>query len=282
MAGFEMRHSSAAHPAGAGPLAKEESGPILLGVVNLSPESMVRDSIVDGPEQALERARALHAQGVGIVDLGGRSITPDAPMIDDEEERVRLAPAAARLRRAGLPFSVDTWSSSTASAALGWGAGWINFTGRDAPPALLEDVACAGAGLVLTYMPYGDAYAMRSRPRGEPAPDLVGAIIEFLQPRVEAARAAGVAEVIVDPNLGILHPETDDYEKIHRQLEIVWGSTRLRSLGCPLLFYAARKPERLARIMMASAVLHARPEYVRTHEPQILRELLRVAGANNA
>ena len=75
-----------------------------------------------------------------------------------------------------------------------------------------------------------------------------------------------------------IHPDTDDFEKIHLQLEIVWQAERLRSLGCPLLFYAARKPERLARIMMASAVLHAQAEYVRTHEPSILRELLRAAG----
>jgi dihydropteroate synthase len=203
-------------------------------------------------------------------------------VIDDAEERARLAPAAACLREAGIPFSIDTWSPATARAALRWGAGWINFTGQDAPAELLEDVARSGAGLVLTYMPHGDAYQMRRRARTAPPPDLVREIIAFLRPRVEAARAAGIDELIVDPNLGILHPETDDYEKIHRQLEIVWESHRLRTLGCPLLFYAARKPERLARIMMASAVLHARPEYVRTHEPGILRELLRVAGPGRA
>ena len=70
-------------------------------------------------------------------------------------------------------------------------------------------------------------------------------------------------------------------EKIHRQLEIVWESDRLRTLGCPLLFYAARKPERLARIMMASAVLQVRPEYVRTHHPDMLQKLLAAAQASS-
>jgi len=251
--------------------------PKLLGVVNLSPESLVRDSIVRSPDEALDRARALRAAGVEIIDLGGRSITPDVARIDDDEEQRRIAPTAARLHQEGFPLSVDTWSASTAIAALGWGADMINFTGEDAPSQMLEAIARARASLVLTYMPYGNAYEMRSRPRVPPPADLVGAIVAFLEPRVEAARAAGVREIIVDPNLGIIHPDTDDFEKIHLQLEIVWQADRLRSLRCPLLFYAARKPERLARIMMASAVLHARPEYVRTHEPLLLRELRRVA-----
>lgn len=254
--------------------------PTLLGVVNLSPESMVRDSVVRGPDEAIERARALRADGVQVIDLGGRSITPDVPQIDDEEEQRRLAPTAARLREEGIRFSVDTWSSATGIAALGWGADMINFTGQDASSEMLDAIAGAGASLVLTHMPHGNAYEMRSRPRVAPPADLVGEIVASLEPRVEAARAAGVGEVIVDPNLGIIHPETDDYEKIHLQLEIVWQAERFRALGCPLLFYAARKPERLARIMMASAVLHAQPEYVRTHEPRILHELLRAAGRN--
>lgn len=251
--------------------------PKLLGVVNLSPESMVRDSIVRSPGEALERARALQADGVDIIDLGGRSITPDAPQIDDDEEQRRLAPTALRLREEGVPFSIDTWSAATALAALGWGADVINFTGQEASPELLETTARAGAALILTYMPHGNAYEMRSRPHVAPPADLVGEILSALEPRVETARAAGVREIIVDPNLGIIHPETDDFEKIHLQLEILWQADRLRSLGCPLMFYAARKPERLARIMMASAVLHAEPDYVRTHEPRILRELLRAA-----
>lgn len=255
----------------------ERDEPTLLGVVNLSPESMVRDSIVRDPAEALARARDLIANGVHVIDLGGRSITPDAPVIDDDEEQRRLRPTAARLHSEGMTFSIDTWSPATAIEALGWGASMINFTGRDATAEMLDAIARAEASVVLTYMPYGNAYEMRSRPNPPPRADLVGEILEFLAPRVEAAHAAGIREVIVDPNLGILPADTTDYEKIHLQLDIVWQTERLRGLGCPLLFYAARKPERLARIMMASAVLHAGPEYVRTHEPRILRELAKAA-----
>jgi hypothetical protein len=80
---------------------------------------------------------------------------------------------------------------------------------------------------------------------------------DHLGSKVEAARRAGVERLVIDPNVGIIHPSTDDHRKIHQQLEIVWQLDRLRVLGCPILLYAARKPEPLARIMMALAVLHA-------------------------
>jgi len=247
--------------------------PTLLGVINLSPESMVTDSIAMTLSGVFERARHLGKQGVSILDLGGRSITPHAPQVDDFTERARLAPAVEALVDAGFAVSVDTWSPDTAAEALAWGAGTINFTGGEAPDSLLRAVAQAGARLVLTYMPYGDAYRMRSCPV---APYRLEDIEAFFRPRIARARDRGVAEVVVDPNLGIIPPSVDDPTKIHLQLAVLRETERLRELGCPLLYYAARKPERLARIMMASAVVHARPDYIRTHEPEILQRLLAV------
>jgi dihydropteroate synthase len=252
---------------------RAEYRPTLLGVINVSPESMIEDSIATTPDAVLERAHYLRKHGVSILDLGGRSITPDAPKVDDHTERARLAPAVAALVDAGYAVSVDTWSPETAAEALDWGVGTINFTGSDAPDSLLRAVALADARLVLTYMPYGDAYRMRER---AVAPYGVEHLEAFFRPRIERARDRGVAEVVIDPNLGIIPPSVDDPMKIHLQLSVLHQTERLRELGCPLLYYAARKPERLARIMMASAVVHARPEYIRTHEPEILERLLAV------
>ena len=104
------------------------SGPTLLGVLNLSPESMVSDSIAQTSEEILARAASLRAAGVEILDVGGRSITPDAPMIDDTTEQRRLLPAIELLVRSGYRVSADTWSSETGIAALDAGAevvkGW--------------------------------------------------------------------------------------------------------------------------------------------------------------
>jgi dihydropteroate synthase len=245
--------------------------PRRLGVINLSPESMVSESIATGPAEILQRAAWLAEHGCDIVDLGARSITPTAPRIDDAEEQRRLLPALALLREAGYRVSVDTWSSATALAALQAGADLLNFTGSTLAKDTLDAVAAAGAPLILTYMPYGDAYRMRD---AEPVPYRIDGILAHLAPRVAEARAAGVREVVIDPNLGIIHPATDDHEKTQLQNRVLWHLERLRALGCPILLYAARKPERLARILFASNVLEAGADYVRTHHPDILEKLL--------
>jgi dihydropteroate synthase len=252
--------------------------PTLVGVLNVSPESMVRDSIATTPREILERAAFLKAHGCSLLDLGGRSITPDAPMIDDAEEQARLLPALELLNGAGHAVSVDTWSTRTARQSLECGAAFVNFTGSELDVELLGAVAAAEAGLVITYMPYGDAYRMRD---AAAIPYRVPAIVEYLERRVRAAREAGIEEVVVDPNLGIIHPSVDDHTKIHLQHQVLFHLDEVRALGCPILLYAARKPERLARIMMASAVLQARPDYVRTHHPDMLQKLLAAAQASS-
>jgi dihydropteroate synthase len=247
--------------------------PWILGVLNVSPESMVEDSIATTPEDIRTRAAMLTRTGADWIDLGGRSITPDAPRIEDEVERQRVLPALALLKGddAGPRVSIDTWSDATARAALERGADAINFTGGRLSTSLLDAVAARYATLFVTFMPYENAYAMRTAALADVG---LQAILDHLGPKVEAARKAGVESVVVDPNLGIIHPKTDDYAKIHHQLDIVWNLDRVRELGCPILLYAARKPEPLARIMMASAILHAGAEYVRTHTPEMIRRLM--------
>ncbi|MHA7836197.1 MAG: dihydropteroate synthase [bacterium] len=248
--------------------------PRILGVLNVSPESHVTESIASTAEEVVARGRMLRENGAALIDLGGRSISPDVPMIGDDEEQARLLPALALLKKDGLRVSIDTWSPATARAALERGADAVNFTGARIDPAMLEAVALRGVPLFLTFMPYGDAYAMRN---ARPASVGIPAILDHLGPRVEEARRAGVGEVVIDPNLGIIHASTDELTKIHLQLEIVWHLDSLRELGCPILLYAARKPERLARIMMASAVVHAKPDYIRTHTPEMIEQLLHVS-----
>ncbi len=246
--------------------------PTLLGVINLSPESLVADSVVHSEAQLLDRAAWLTDHAVELLDVGGRSITPGVPEVDDAEEQARLEPAVRLLAERGYRISVDTWSDETAQQALAWGASFVNYTREELSDTLLEAIGHAGATLCLTYMPSGDAYRMRSARR---RPTRMQDVVDFMGPRVERARAAGVEELVLDPNVGILHAGNDDFQKIHLQLHLLDRIDELRSLGCPLMLYAARKPERLARIMMASSVLRARPDYLRTHEPDLIEGLWR-------
>ena len=262
----EKRASKPGTAAGAGATRQAQ----ILGVLNVSPESMVRESIAVGEAEILARADRLRENGADWIDLGGRSITPDVPEISDAEEQKRLLPALRALAQKGHRVSVDTWSEATARAALAEGAAAINYTGGEIGAPSLDAIAAAEASLFLTFMPYGDAYRMRGAP---PAEVGLTAILDHLGPKVEAARRAGIQEVVIDPNLGIIHPSTDDHAKIHQQLGVVWRLDALRTLGCPILLYAARKPERLARIMMASAVLHAGADFIRTHTPEMIEQL---------
>ena len=249
--------------------------PKLLGVLNLSPESMVAESIAVGEEAVAERAALLARTGADWIDIGGRSITPDVPMVSDETEQSRLRPALELLKGSGsTSFServcVDTWSAATGCFGLEHGADGVNYTGGALPTSLLDAVAGKEATLFLTFMPYDNAYEMRT---AKPADVGIQAVLDHLGSKVDAARAAGVEHLVLDPNLGIIHPSTDDHEKIHQQLAVLWNLDAFRPLGCPLLLYAARKPERLARIMTASACLHARADYIRTHTPEMIWRL---------
>lgn len=253
--------------------------PIFLGVINLSPESMVADSIAQTEAEILARAFWLKAQGCEIIDLGARSITHDAAKISDHEEQRRLKGPLRLLADQGYRVSVDTWSSDTVLAALTGGATVINFTGGLISSKALAAIAEAKATLILTYMPYGDAYQMRE---AEPIPYRIKGIIDHLAPRVEEAKNAGVSDVIIDPNLGIIHPSVGDHGKVQLQNGVLWHLDRLRALGCPILLYAARKPEYLGRILFASNVLHANPEFIRTHHPDILNQLMAVDTGESA
>lgn len=247
--------------------------PTLLGVINLSPESMVAESIALSEGAVLQRAAWLKAEGCSIIDLGARSITPSAPEISDEEEQRRLMEPLRLLVRHGYRVSVDTWSSGTVLAALAGGAAVINFTGGSMEPDAVSAIAAARASLILTYMPYGDAYRMRG---ASPVPYRIDSILSHLGLRVREALSAGITDIIIDPNLGIIHPSTTDQAKIQLQNRVLWNLDRLRVLGCPILLYAARKPEPLARLLFASNVLHAGADYIRTHHPDMLNQLVAV------
>lgn len=245
---------------------------------------MVEESIALDAEAIRERAAMLARTGADWIDLGGRSITPDVPTIDDAEEQRRLAPALALLKskdsdRYHERVSVDTWSAATGIFGLEHGADAVNYTGGPLPGSLLDAIARHAATLFVTFMPYENAYVMRTAP---PQPVGLQAVLDHLGPKVEAARRAGITDIVVDPNLGIIHPTTDDHQKIHQQLEIVWHLDAIRALGCPILLYAARKPERLARIMMASAVLHAKADYIRTHTPEMIWRLHQPASTDRS
>lgn len=176
--------------------------PLVMGVVNLTPDSFFPASRADGAEAAAQRAEDLVAAGADLLDLGAESSRPGAAPAGGDAERARLLPALAAVRRrVAVPLTVDTWRADTARAALDAGADGLNdITAGRGDPGLLPLAAAAGCGLVLMHM-QGTPATMQADPRYD---DVVAEVAAHLDERAAAALAAGVSpsRMLVDPGLG--------------------------------------------------------------------------------
>jgi dihydropteroate synthase len=257
--------------------------PLVMGVINLTPDSFFPASRRSDPGPAVEAALRLADEGADLLDLGAASSRPGAAPVPEAEEQARLLPALRALRpRTDLPLTVDTTSAATARAALDAGADGINdITAGLGDPGLLPLAARRGCGLVLMHM-QGDPRTMQADPRyGDPVAEVRG----FLADRVAAARAAGVAgdRIAVDPGLGF-------GKRLEDNLALL---AMLRDLGGgqPLLVGASRKSfiahltgapveERLPGSLAALAAAFAGgAAVVRVHDVAASRQFLTVLAA---
>ena len=240
--------------------------PTIVGVINLSPESNVPGSHAAGLPAVRERAAALCADGADYVELGARSISHDRAPIDDAEEWRRLRPALDDLVAVGYRVAVDTWSETCATAALAGGACFVNFTGACPSAELYGAVAASGATLCALYLPYADPYQMRARP---PASYQVADILSRFRVLRARARAAGLAGLVLDPNLGIFHPALDDAARIAYQVQAMTALPAVARLGSPTLAYLARKSALTSRQLIAAHLAALEVDYIRAHEPAL-------------
>ena len=142
-------------------LASNSREPIILGVVNLSPESNVPGSHATSLNTVLKRARKLKRQGAEIIELGARSISADRSKINDKVEMERLEKPLNLLLNEGYKVAVDTWSNETALFALEKRVNFINFTGSHPSEEIFKKTAEYHAKICLLYLPYTNPYIMR-------------------------------------------------------------------------------------------------------------------------
>jgi dihydropteroate synthase len=205
--------------------------PLIMGIVNASPESFSDGGLFDGLDAQVARAEVLAAAGAAIIDVGGESgVTGVDPLVADEEIR-RVAPLVARLVGLGLVVSVDTWKPSVARAVLAEGAHLINDVSglRDIGLA----VACAesGAGMVLMHT--------RAEPKRKEFPhydDVVADVVSFLRERMAMAIDAGVA-----PDGIVLDPGPDFAKTPAQTIEVLNHLDAVVALGRPVLLAVSRK-----------------------------------------
>ncbi len=205
---------------------------IIMGILNVSPESFSGDGIAD-PKEAVARAQAMVEAGADIIDVGGESTRPGAEPIPLQEELRRVLPVLEQLAsRVDAVLSIDTYKPEVAEAALRAGAHIINDVFALRSPGMAEVAASQGAGVVLMHM-RGEPRTMQVNPTYT---NLMEEVWSFLADRVQAALDAGIGwqSLAIDPGIGF-------GKTAEHNLEIIRRLRELTSLGLPVLVGPSRK-----------------------------------------
>ena len=211
---------------------------LVMGVVNVTPDSFSDGGAWFGAQAAIEHGVDLAAQGADIVDVGGESTRPGAQRISAAEELRRVRPVIDGLVAAGLPVSVDTMRAEVAEQALAAGARLVNdVSGGLADPQMPRLVAAAGVPYVVMHW-RGHSHSMDARAVYR---DVVREVAEELSRRVDTVTAAGVdpSMIVLDPGLGFAKRPEHNWAlltSLHR-ISVLDG----RSAPFPVLIGASRK-----------------------------------------
>ena len=210
--------------------------PLLMGVVNVTPDSFSDGGRWATPDTAIAHGRDLLDDGADILDIGGESTRPGATRPLVEEELGRVIPVIRELAGGGATVSVDTMRSEVAEQAVASGASIVNdVSGGLADPRILDVAAAAGATYVCMHW-RGHSDHMQELAAYDGPGGVVAAVRDELAQRVDAARAAGIADdrIVLDPGLGFAKRAAHNWD-------LLTGLDGLRSLGFPLLVGASRK-----------------------------------------
>jgi dihydropteroate synthase len=202
--------------------------PLIMGIVNVTPDSFSDGGLFLAPEAARAQARKLADDGADIVDIGAESTRPGHTAVSAEEEWRRLEPLLSRLiADAGVPVSIDTHKAETARRALACGAALVNDVwGLQRDPLMGEVIAEARAGVVI----------MHNREAADPKIDIVDDMRRFFEKSLEIARRAGVDErrILLDPGIGFGKTRTQNYTALKAIPDLL-------RIGFPVLIGVSRK-----------------------------------------
>ncbi len=215
------------------------SRPIVVGIINVTPDSFSDGGSFFSAEDAVAHGRRLVAEGADMLDVGGESTRPQgATPVASEEELRRVLPVVRALRTGcpGIPISVDTVKSSVAAAALEAGASVINdVSGLRIDPAIARLCAGAGAGLVVMHS-RGGVGDMSTYQHASYGPDVVGEVVAELSGQVAVALGAGMHPdaIAVDPGIGFS-------KRSMHSLAVLSALPRVVALGYPVMVGVSRK-----------------------------------------
>jgi dihydropteroate synthase len=209
-------------------LAKIGTRPIVMGILNLTPDSFSDGGQYVTMEAALSRAKQMAAEGCDIIDIGGESTRPGASVIAEGDELARIEPIFGELAlKVEVPLSIDTYKSKIAARAVELGCILINDVwGLQKDPAMAPTVAATEAAVVITH----------NRTEKDAAIDIIADIKRFFTRSLALADDAGIprSRIIVDPGVA--------FGKTARQnVEVLRHLGELGEFGCPILVGTSRK-----------------------------------------
>ena len=265
---------------------------LVMGILNVTPDSFSDGSQFSSLDQALAHAEAMIAEGADIIDVGGESTRPGAVPVTAEEEIARVVPVIEALaNRTDIPISIDTTKALVARAALNAGASIVNdISALRFDFHIADEAAQAGAGLVLMHS-RGTPVTMHKLP---PVADIMKEVISSLGSSITMAERRGVKgeAIAIDPGIGFGKSQEQNLELIAKldqlaaafpDLPILIGTSRKSFIG-RLLANENGEPapveERLYGTLATNvaAVLHG-ANIVRTHEVKPVRDALRIMDA---
>jgi dihydropteroate synthase len=264
------------------PLPGEKA--LVMGIINLSPDSFYGESRCKTVEQALSAAERILEEGADILDIGAESSRPGSVPITVQEELDHLLPVLIKLVEvSNIPISVDTYKSKVAHEALKSGASIINdIKGLQQSEEMAQTISRFQAGVILMHM-QGSPETMQDRPQYD---DVVTEVFEYLEQSIAIAVAAEInpEKIAIDPGIGF--GKTDAHN-----LLILKNLNRLQELSKPVLLGVSRKSlignilnvpieERLEGSIAAAVYgLTQGVSIIRTHDVRATRRAVKVAEA---
>ena len=208
-------------------LATIGTRPIVMGILNLTPDSFSDGGQYVGMEAALSHAQQMAAAGCDVIDVGGESTRPGALAITENEELARIESIFAELAKLEVPLSIDTYKSKVAARAVELGAILINDVwGMQKDPAMAATVAATEAAVVI----------MHNRAEKDGGIDIIADIRSFFTRSLALAEAAGIprSHIILDPGVAFGKTARQNVEVLRRLGELI-------EFGCPILVGTSRK-----------------------------------------
>ena len=264
------------------PFAWHIPRPLVMGIVNVTPDSFSDGGRFFDPEVAVEHALRLVAEGADILDIGGESTRPGADAVPIDEELRRVLPVIERLvKLTDRPISLDTSKAEVACAGLAAGATILNDVAGLRDPAMVEVAARSGAGVVVMHM-RGDPRSMQLNPTYG---DVVGEVSDYFTERIQTLTDAGIARsaIVLDPGIGF--GKTLEHTRLQlRELQ------KLQAFGLPVCLGVSRKgflgqvtgkprPERLAGSLAVAcfALAQGAAQILRVHDVAAHADAIKLA-----